>query len=437
MTSMQPTHPTEPSRFAISTATFRAALVAALVWMIPFGNWFSVFLERNAEPIPDRLLPNAYIAPPDVILAILIVVVSATLLRRSYRSGYGLGGAGLLIAAGIIFAGVLISPSLAGWVLLLRVFGAGAVILAIRSMNARTLMLSVVWSFALSSSLQSVLAIVQTFVLDSGRVGRADIESVEHLWTAGIGTFNHEYALAAYLSLSVGIALSSGAVRRLDGLMWVSIALSSAAIATSFGRSAALSVIAVSAVYGVGWVSSRNREYLLGTVIPTASLAVAGALAASAWLGRANLDSSIRITLARQALDVAVEHPILGVGPMHYGLYLAQLPLREADQIIVHNVPLLVAAEFGVIMGLVFLVWLVALGVRAFSTSVRSAGLFVVVVPFLVFDHMHYLLPAGLGLIGFWLGMLDVHSDWNHDIPELSSDPSRDVNSPTTRRNRP
>jgi hypothetical protein len=243
--------------------------------------------------------------------------------------------------------------------------------------------------------------------------------------------------LAAYLSLSVGIALSSGAVRRLDGLMWVSIALSSAAIATSFGRSAALSVIAVSAVYGVGWVSSRNREYLLGAVIPTASLAVAGALAASAWLGRANLDSSIRITLAKQALDVAVEHPILGVGPMHYGLYLAQLPLREADQIIVHNVPLLVAAEFGVIMGLVFLVWLVALGVRAFSTSVRSAGLFVVVVPFLVFDHMHYLLPAGLGLIGFWLGMLDVHSDWNDDIPESSSDPRRDVNSPTTRRNRP
>jgi hypothetical protein len=89
------------------------------------------------------------------------------------------------------------------------------------------------------------------------------------------------------------------------------------------------------------------------------------------------------------------------------------------------------------------LVWMIPFGnwfsvfLERNATSVRSAGLFVVVVPFLVFDHMHYLLPAGLGLIGFWLGMLDVHSDWNHDIPESSSDPRRDVNSPTTRRNRP
>lgn len=412
-----------PSRFTISAATLRAALVATLVWMIPIGNWFSVFLERRDEPVLDRLLPNAYIAPPDIILAMLIAVSIPALVRRSRNLKPGLGGVGLLISAAVVLVGVLISPSLAGWVLLLRVLGAGAVVAAIRTMNARTLMTAVVWSFALSSSVQSVVAIAQTFVLDSGRLGRTELESAEQVWTAGIGTFNHEYALAAYLSLSIAIVLSSGAVKRLHGLMWVSIALSGAAIATSFGRAAALSVVAVSVVYGVGWWWSRTRELLLGAIIPTASLTIAGILAGSAWLGRVNLESSIRVTLARQALDVAVEHPFLGVGPMRYGLHLGQLGLAEANQIIVHNVPLLLAAEYGIIVGLVFVIWLVALGMRAFSASIRSAGLFVVVIPFLVFDHIHYVLPAGLALVGFWLGMLDIHSDWNREVPESSSDP--------------
>jgi hypothetical protein len=292
-------------------------------------------------------------------------------------------------------------------------------------------MTAVVWSFALSSSVQSVVAIAQTFVLNSGRLGRTELESAEHVWTAGIGTFNHEYALAAYLSLSIAIVLSSGAVRRLNWLMWVSISLSGAAIATSFGRAAALSVVAVSVVYGVGWWWSRTREFLLGAVIPTTSLTIAGILAGSAWLGRVNLESSIRVTLAKQALDVALEHPFVGVGPMRYGLHLGQMGLAEANQIIVHNVPLLLSAEYGIIMGLAFLMWLVALGMRAFSTSVRSAGLFVVVIPFLVFDHIHYVLPAGLALVGLWLGMLDVHSDRNHHTQESMPEPHRDMNSQT------
>jgi hypothetical protein len=432
---MKPTDTSERNRLSISAATLRSTLIATLVWMIPFGNWFSVFLERHDEPVLDRLLSNAYVAPPDVILAMLIVVVAFSIVRRSRAPTIGLGGIGLLISAVVVLVGVLVSPSLAGWVLLLRVLGAAAVAAAVRAMDAKAIMLAVVWSFALSSSVQSVLAIVQTFVLDTGRIGRTELESAEHVWTAGIGTFNHEYALAAYLSLSIAIVLSSGALRQLNRYMWISVALSGAAIATSFGRAAALSVIAVSTVYGVGWWWSRSREYLLATIVPAGSLAGAGILAGSAWLGRANLESSIRITLAKQAVDVAMEHPIVGVGPMRYGPYLAQLELREADKIIVHNVPLLVAAEYGVFMGLAFLGWVVALGARAFMTSVRSAALFVVVIPFLMFDHVHYLLPAGLGLVGFWLGMLDVHSDWKRDDSQSSSDPRRDTSSPTNRRN--
>ncbi|MDK1039246.1 MAG: hypothetical protein QGD91_10080, partial [Actinomycetota bacterium] len=52
-----------------------------------------------------------------------------------------------------------------------------------------------------------------------------------------------------------------------------------------------------------------------------------------------------------------------------------------------------------------------------------ATALFVVVLPYLFFDHVHYVDPAGIAMLGIWLAMLDTLTVWSRsDSPTLAPD---------------
>ena len=78
--------------------------------------------------------------------------------------------------------------------------------------------------------------------------------------------------------------------------------------------------------------------------------------------------SSGRVTHIEQAFDVIGESVVVGVGPGRYGEVLE----ARHDPLVndaVHNVALLVAAEDGLYAGVVYLMLMLALAIRAWRTS--------------------------------------------------------------------
>jgi hypothetical protein len=116
-----------------------------------------------------------------------------------------------------------------------------------------------------------------------------------------------------------------------------------------------------------------------------------------------------REDLLQRAYEVIGTSPIFGVGPGKFAPSLARLGLTPVDISIVHNVPVLVAAEYGVPVGIMFTTWLGLLGVAAIFTSVRAAAVFVALVPYLIFNHNPIVYGYGIAVLGLWLAILDYH----------------------------
>ena len=142
---------------------------------------------------------------------------------------------------------------------------------------------------------------------------------------------------------------------------------------------------------------------------------IAALFTSSAWALRGDHstsgdidDASLgRVTLAKQAAQMAIDHPIVGVGP---GRYLdtmnSEYSLDERYPFIVHNVSLAVAAENGILAALAasfFVTWAI---VRAVETKPAHAIFALAPVGFLLFDVLHYNRPVGLLMTGVWIGLL-------------------------------
>jgi len=313
--------------------------------------------------------------------------------------------------------------------MLLRIAGVFAVIVAIRSMSHRDLLLGVVWPLTLGASLQALFALSQTFIYNTGMIVPATTLAQGRAWTAGRGTFSGSYALAAYLILATAIALSFGITKRptnshfssirltapLRVSMWTTVVLSSAAIATTFGRTALLAIGLVGGTYIVGWLMHRRQIMAISALTTLVPLAVAGFVLRSGWLVRAsqsaNLDLTNRGALAARALEMIRSSPLTGIGPVQYGPNLARMGLTVLDPHIVHNLPLLVTVEFGIFVGVAFTGWLVVLGIRAFRLSIYAAALYLSILPFFLLDTLHYVYGNGLAMFAVWIATLDYHRD--------------------------
>jgi hypothetical protein len=74
---------------------------------------------------------------------------------------------------------------------------------------------------------------------------------------------------------------------------------------------------------------------------------------------------------------------------------------------VVHNVPLLIATESGVVFGIAALVLLLLLGYRAIRTSIAASALMVGLGVWMFLDKFTYGSPNGLVMFAIWLGVLD------------------------------
>ena len=139
-------------------------------------------------------------------------------------------------------------------------------------------------------------------------------------------------------------------------------------------------------------------------------------LAQAGWTQRARDTTGASVDTGRghlihQSFHLLREYPLLGVGP---GRYVIALRAERADPrpsggVLkpVHNVPLLAAAEGGVLAGALTVLLYVVLGWRAWRSGLLAFTVFALYVPLTMLDHFAYTFPQGLALTAVWIGILD------------------------------
>jgi hypothetical protein len=412
-----------------SVVTLRVATIAALILLVPWNIHFNVLIRQHSPHLAGSGVQSTLLGPVDALFILIIVLSAPLVMRRSTYLRQPAGQFGAAVSVVVVAIWLLMYPTVEGSMMLLRVLGVFTTVVVIRSMSRRDLMLGVVWSLSLGASFQALAALGQTLIYDTGMTVPATFLAEGRAWTAGRGTFSGSYALAAYLILAIAVILSFGIAkqprnkvfaeirisRSLRLAMWTTVVLSSSAVATTFGRTALLAIGLVGVTYTAGWFMTKRNIMGMSAVATLMPLAVTGLFLRSGWLVRAtqsaNLDFTTRDVLARRAIEMIRSHPLTGIGPVQYGPHLTRMGLLELDPHVVHNLPLLVSAEFGIVIGLAFTVWLVWLGVRAFKLSVFAIALFLSILPFFMLDNLHYVYGNGMAMFAVWLAMLDYNSD--------------------------
>jgi O-antigen ligase len=266
------------------------------------------------------------------------------------------------------------------------------------------------------AAIQSTLGVIQ--VLKGGAIGLNRLGERTAFFEFGDvvgaqGTMLHPYVLAGFaiLAATVGVATlpDEGPHRR----MWlIGIGVAAVPLGITFSRSGAVGALIVLGLLTYG--AYRNRERYGAALIALGIGALIPALLFSGgWIARVDdsardgLDqsSSGRITLIQQSFDLIESSPLVGVGPGRYAVVMEEDPTVLPQ--VVHNVPLLIAAESGVAMGLAALALLLLLGYRALRTSITAAVVAAGLGVWMVFDKFTYLSPNGLVMFAIWLGVLD------------------------------
>lgn len=410
-------------------ATLRTASITTLILLIPHNIQFDVLIRQHSPHLVGSGVQSTMLGPVDALFVLILLLSVPLLIRRSTYLRQPAGQFGAAISVVIVALWLLMNPTLEGSMMLLRVLGVFATVISIRAMNRSNLMLGVVWSLALGASFQALAALAQTIIFDTGFTVPATLLAEGRSWTAGHGTFSGSYALAAYLILAISVALSFGIAKQplnrifaeislsrpLRITMWTSVALSSSAIATTFGRTALLAIGLVGATYGIGWFMHRRNIMGISAIATLVPLTVTGLFLRSGWLVRAtqsaDLDFTTRDALAARAIEMIRSHPLTGIGPVQYGPHLTRMGLSVLDPHVVHNLPLLVSAEFGIVVGVAFTSWIGILGFRAFRLSIFTAAIFLSILPFFMLDNLHYVYGNGIAMFAVWLAMLDYNRD--------------------------
>ena len=230
--------------------------------------------------------------------------------------------------------------------------------------NDHDLLRRIAWVLTLASAAASYFALANLF---SGRSLLAGLPYANENDVA--------FTLATALPLALWLVREQG-VKRLVALASVATIIS--AIALTFSRGAFVGLGAAAL-----WKVLAERRHL--------GVVVFGALAAAVTvlvLVNVNSTQVHRASLAKQkvaqenvvtrlaawsgAAQLAVEHPLVGVGPGNFGSYFFDVTERPSGTLLltqVHNTYLDVAAELGVIALVIFIAFLLT----AFSQAVRAA----------------------------------------------------------------
>ncbi len=347
---------------------------------------------------------------------LLIIATIAVARRFSFERNPAQIAAWLL--APIMFVTLLASGSNDGLLLTISALCGAGVVLAAAAWTEDEIARRIALPLLLTSSFQAILVIAQT--ITDRAIGltwfapQAELEVIDGLLRAQ-GTMSHVYEPPALGLLAAGIAVAvrpSG--RTLDMIWVVGAALAGTTVGLTHSRAALLGLVLMTPFLVVG-MRRRDRHLMRTGGALLIGFAIAALLTSSAWAQRGEHstsggldDASLgRITLARQALEMTADHPLLGVGPGRYLTVLeADYGLDEQYPYIVHNVPLAFAAENGIPAALV-LSFLVGWAVAAASRAGPAGGaLAMAILGFVMFDAIHYDRGIGILMFGIWLAVL-------------------------------
>ncbi|MBT8197466.1 MAG: O-antigen ligase family protein [Acidimicrobiia bacterium] len=388
----------------------RGALVVLIV-MLPIE--VGVILDE-APGVATGYGRLAVFHPFDLALMVVAVLGFPYLIGR--RLGWGTGTMLVLLVGAMV--GLVFNATPRGWMQVARLAALTVTAGYISQLSDRERTRLVVAPLMVTVGLQSLIGVAQ--VLNDGPIGLGTFGERELRYFYGFGdvvaaqgTTIHGYVLAGFAMVATLVGMTR-AVRRGASPWWlVGIAVCAIPIGLTYSRMALIGMILV--MGALGWGVARDRaRYLVPTVVVIVAITVPALFALDGWTQRELSDerqgldrlSTGRITLMREAATMIGDHPIVGVGPGNYVTTIeADFDVEVPKQ--VHSVPLLVAAEDGVVWGLASLVMLAAVGLAALRSGPVATALFLGFVPFWILDKFPYTHPNGLVLTAIWLAMLE------------------------------
>ena len=355
----------------------------------------------SAEGDPD-VRPFLFVA--DIPLALAMLAVLDRVVRRRLRLPLPL--LPLAVVAAWSTLAVIVEPSGRGVLVVLRL-AAATTSAAWIAANPRARS-AAGWTLAGAVCAQAAVAVLQLFA--GGGIGLDAFGEASHpLWPFGPaeapqGTMGHPYVLAGWAAVAAASAPHL-----------VVVGLAAGAVGLTFSRAGALAVVVAAVLLLLG---RKGRAVTAAVVLVTGFGAVA-ALRLEGWQQRVDQTTSARSEadlttdrgeLAGQAVDLIEARPVFGVGPGRYSTAVAadrpELPFVKP----VHSVPLLAAAESGVVAGFGIVALLVTLGSTALRSGARRRALYFAWLPFVLLDHFPYDFQQGLLLTGVWAGLV-AHDD--------------------------
>lgn len=388
-----------------------AALVIAL---LPFTLPFNVVLKAGSDDDAESWI----FFPLDLGLAVILVVGTPSLIskvrgRQARRSWLLLAALTGLTAIAAVVNLEAASAQFAG-----RMAAVAVLVMVLGDLGPRMLQGPVSYTLAIVGVEQSLLAIGQAITgrpLGLAALGLGELPSLALPLAGGVtsvrGTLFYPYMLAGFSVLICTIMLAGTLLSHRRSLFWVLSMAAAVPIGLTYSRMSVLAVFGLAAVLLLAGGPRRRNAIGLAAVLSGAL--IPAALTFEGWLARgqqtvaatdAESVSSGRIMLVRQAWMIIKDAPIFGVGPGNYTDVLAQTEPDTPYLLPVHNVPLLVAAEAGVLAGLMCVALLCSLGMLAWQSGVASRSLYCAILPFLFLDVIPYRTPQGIVMFGLWIG---------------------------------
>jgi O-Antigen ligase len=324
----------------------------------------------------------------------------------------------LALAATAVVAFVF-HPSGAGAILTFAVVTPVGIVLSVAGFDRAELRRFVAGPLLATTAIQAAIVVVQSItetafgynLLHPG----AELLVTNETIARPQGLFDHVYepAAVALIAVAAGLALVPAAGRA-RWLFLGGIAAATTTVALTHSRSALLGLMLVVAVAVLASIR-RDRDLRIPALVTVVAFLIPALLTASAWQVRFNEstasdldDASLgRLTLARQAIDMAGDHPIVGVGPNRYMTVLETDYTVDQDYpYVVHNESLMMAAELGIPAGILLTALMSWAGIQALLAGYRPTLLYVAPLGFYVFDVLLYNKPVGLLLFAVWCGVL-------------------------------
>ena len=368
-------------------------------------------------PWDAAVFGRALIFLADIPLALLAVLMAPTVVREARAGRVGSTAASWAVACAALAVAWVVHPSLAGGLIVLRAVAAVAVAHAVATTTRPDERRFIVTALALTAVVQAAIGTLQ--VVRGGPIGLTELGELSdplHERNASLsprGTMVYVYLLTA-LALLAAARAADTAVAAARPLPWLAAAaLAVWPVGLSYSRAAAVALaIGVAALARDALRGRRVHALAIGALLVGA--VVPAAIWNDGWLGRVRQTLDVgtparpqdRQILLLEGLKIVVASPLVGVGPGRY-LDAARERAPDGEVLPVHSMPVLVAAEAGVIAGAAVVVMLIVGAWRALRSGATAMLTYSALAPFVVLDQFLYTTGQGLVLLGLWMGYVD------------------------------